>query len=100
MTWFHPVFALLAVVATAVQTHVIVLRRIWLTWKWFSNGKKHINQRIRGIIFDLDGTEPDSMPVLTKTAVRLMTEITRSQGRLLRKDIWKTEEWILQARSS
>jgi CDP-L-myo-inositol myo-inositolphosphotransferase len=74
MTWFHPIFALLAVLAIAVQTNAIVLRRILLTRKWFSNGREHINQKIRAIIFDFDGTVADTMPFLTETAVKLMTE--------------------------
>ena len=74
MTWFHPIFALLAVLAIAVQTHAIVLRRVLLTWKWFCNGREHIKHRIGAIIFDFDGTVADTMPFLTETAVKLMTE--------------------------
>jgi len=85
MTWFHPIFALLAVLAIAVQTHAIVLRRVLLTWKWFRNGREHIKHKIGAIIFDFDGTVADTMPFLTETAVKLMTENYDVSGEVAEK---------------
>ena len=74
MTYFHPIFALLAVLIIAVQTNAIVLRRIFLSWNWSRKGDFLIKGKIEAVIFDFDGTVADTMPFLTELAVKLMTE--------------------------
>jgi len=74
MTYFHPIFALLAVFIIAVQTNAIVLRRIFLSWNWSRKGHFLIKGKIEAVIFDFDGTVADTMPFLTELAVKLMTE--------------------------
>jgi CDP-L-myo-inositol myo-inositolphosphotransferase len=74
MTYFHPIFALFAVLIIAVQTNAIVLRRTFLSWNWSGKGEFLIKGKIEAIIFDLDGTVANTMPFLTELAVELMTE--------------------------
>jgi len=83
MTYFHPIFALLAVLIIAVQTNAIVLRRIFLSWNWSRKGHFLIKGKIEAVIFDFDGTVANTMPFLTALAVKLMTEnynISRSEA--------------------
>ena len=74
MTYFHPIFALLAVLIIAVQTNAIVLRRTFLSWNCSGKGEFLIKGKIEAIIFDLDGTVANTMPFLTELAVKLITE--------------------------
>ncbi|NIS61910.1 MAG: HAD hydrolase-like protein [Proteobacteria bacterium] len=74
MTYFNPIFALIAVLTIAIQTNVIVLWRTFLSWSWFRKEDFLLGHRINAIIFDFDGTVANTMPFLTDLAVSLMTE--------------------------
>ncbi len=74
MTYFHPIFALFAVLIIAIQTNVLVLWRTSLSWVWFPKRDSLIKNKIKAVIFDFDGTVVNTMPFLTELAVKLMTE--------------------------
>ncbi len=75
MSYFHPIFVLLALFVIAIQTNIIVICRVILSRNYFIN--KSTFRMINGIkvvIFDFDGTIADTMPFLTELAVKLITE--------------------------
>ena len=75
MSYFHPIFVLLALFVIAIQTNIIVIGRVILSRNYFINEStfRMIN-RIKVVIFDFDGTIADTMPFLTELAVKLITE--------------------------
>jgi len=81
LSYFHPVFVLLALFVIALQTNIIVLSRVFLSRNYFikKNTFRMING-IKAIIFDFDGTIADTMPFLTELAVKLITEIYNVPG--------------------
>lgn len=74
MTYFNPIFVFFALSVLAIQTNIIVLRRILLSWGWFHKKDSLIKNNIKAVIFDFDGTLADTMPFLTELAIKLMTE--------------------------
>lgn len=74
MTYFHPIFAFLALLIIAIQTNVIVLRRTFLSWYFFQKSNSVFKEKIKTVIFDFDGTIANTMPFLTELAVKLMIE--------------------------
>ncbi len=75
MSYFHPIFVLLALFVIAIQTNIIVICRVILSRNYFINEStfRMING-IKVVIFDFDGTIADTMPFLTELAVKLITE--------------------------
>ena len=75
MSYLHPISVFLALLVIALQTNIIVISRVILSWNYFTREStfKMINS-IKAIIFDFDGTVADTMPFLTGLAVRLITE--------------------------
>ncbi|MBL7075541.1 HAD hydrolase-like protein [candidate division KSB1 bacterium] len=75
MSYFHPIFVLLALFIMALQTNIIVIWRIILSWNYYNKeGAFRMMRRIKAIIFDFDGTVANTMPFLTELAVNLITE--------------------------
>ncbi|MGR3317779.1 MAG: HAD hydrolase-like protein [Candidatus Anammoxibacter sp.] len=74
LTYFHPVFAFLALFIIAIQTNTIVIWRTFLSWYYFLHKDSLIKNKVKAVIFDFDGTIADTMPFLTELAVKLMTE--------------------------
>lgn len=74
LTFFHPIFAFLALFIIAIQTNTIVIWRTFLSWNYFLNKDSLVSNKVKAIIFDFDGTIANTMPFLTELAVRLMTE--------------------------
>ena len=68
----YPVAAVLGMAAIAVLTHVIVLKRLSLSWRQ-ATGQTEIG-RIEAIVYDLDGTLVDSMRGLTERATALIQQ--------------------------
>lgn len=73
-TLVHPVSVFVAILAVAVHTTVIVLRRIWISWDYSRRQDPLTGIRLKAVIFDFDGTIADTMPFLSDLAVNLMTE--------------------------
>lgn len=67
---FSPFAALAGMAAVAALTHVVLLRRLRLSWQQAS-GQTELAQ-VEAIIYDLDGTLVDSMPALTRQATGLL----------------------------
>lgn len=74
LTYFHPVFAFLALFIIAIQTNTIVVWRTFLSWHYFLYKDSLIKNKVKAVIFDFDGTIANTMPFLTELAVKLMTE--------------------------
>ena len=74
MTYFHPIFALFAMLIIAIQSNGIVLWRTFLSWNWFRKRNSLIKNKIKAVIFDFDGTVANTMPFLTELAVNLITD--------------------------
>jgi phosphoglycolate phosphatase len=75
MSYLHPISVFLALLVIALQTNIIVISRVILSWNYFTREStfRMINS-IKVIIFDFDGTLADTMPFLTGLAVRFITE--------------------------
>jgi CDP-L-myo-inositol myo-inositolphosphotransferase len=75
MSYLHPISVFLALLVIALQTNIIVISRVILSWNYFTREStfRMINS-IKAIIFDFDGTVADTMPFLTGLAVRFITE--------------------------
>ncbi len=75
MSYFHPIFVLLALFVIAIQTNIIVICRVILSRNYFNKEAtfRMIN-RTKAILFDFDGTVANTMPFLTELAVNLITE--------------------------
>ena len=75
MSYFHPIFVLLAILVIALQTNTIVISRVILSRNYFTKEStfRMINS-IKAIIFDFDGTVANTMPFLTELAVKFITE--------------------------
>ncbi|MBC8487221.1 MAG: HAD family hydrolase, partial [Bacteroidetes bacterium] len=74
MSYFHPIFVFLALFVMALQTNIIVISRVILSWRYFTREATFsMIGRIKAIIFDFDGTVADTMPFLTELAVKLIT---------------------------
>jgi len=75
MSYLHPISVFLALLVIALQTNIIVISRVILSWNYFTREStfRMINS-IKAIIFDFDGTVADTMPFLTGLAVELITE--------------------------
>jgi len=74
MSFFHPIFILLALFVIALQTNIIVISRVILSRRYFT--REATSRMINGtkaIIFDFDGTLANTMPFLTELAVKLIT---------------------------
>ncbi len=74
LTYFHPIFAFLALLIIAIQTNTIVMWRTFLSWNYFLHKDSLIRNKAKAVIFDFDGTIANTMPFLTELAVKLMTE--------------------------
>ncbi len=74
MTYFHPIFLLFALIIIAIQTNTIVLWRTFLSWNYDLKKDFLIENKIKVIIFDFDGTTANTMPFLTQLAVELITK--------------------------
>jgi len=74
LTYFHPIFALFAILMIAIQTNGIVLWRTFLSRNWFRKENSLIKNKIKAVIFDFDGTVANTMPFLTELAVKLITD--------------------------
>jgi phosphoglycolate phosphatase-like HAD superfamily hydrolase len=70
----HPVSVFVAILAVALLTSAIVLRRIWISWNYSRRPNPLMGTTLKAVIFDFDGTITDTMPFLSGLAVNLMTE--------------------------
>ncbi len=84
MAYFHPAFALLGLVLTAVHTNLIVVWRMLHSWKVAQTPGRSLKagsqtpgrlviRDLKAVVFDFDGTVADTMPFLTDLAVGLIT---------------------------
>ena len=74
LTYFHPIFAFLALFIIAIQTNTIVVWRTFLSWNCFLNNDSLLRNKVKAVIFDFDGTIANTMPFLKELAIKLMTE--------------------------
>jgi phosphatidylglycerophosphate synthase/phosphoglycolate phosphatase-like HAD superfamily hydrolase len=71
--FIHPVTVFVAILAVALLTSAIVLRRIWISWRYWVRPNPLMGMRLKAVIFDFDGTIADTMPFLSGLAVNLIT---------------------------
>ncbi|MEE8369158.1 MAG: NTP transferase domain-containing protein [Dehalococcoidia bacterium] len=71
--FIHPVTVFVAILAIALITSAIVLRRIWISWRYWTKPNPLMGKRLAAVIFDFDGTIADTMPFLSGLAVNLIT---------------------------
>lgn len=84
-TLIHPISVFVAVLAVALLTSAIVLRRVWISWSYSTGRSPLVGASPKAVIFDFDGTIVDTMPFLSDLAVGLLTknyEISVSDARL------------------
>jgi phosphoglycolate phosphatase len=74
MSCFNPIYVFLALFVIALQANTIVISRVILSRNYFTREAtfRMINGT-KAIIFDFDGTLANTMPFLTKLAVKLIT---------------------------
>jgi len=74
MSYFNPIYVFLALFVIALQANTIVISRVILSRNYFTREAtfRMINGT-KAIIFDFDGTLANTMPFLTKLAVKLIT---------------------------
>ena len=70
----HPVSVFSALLAVAVQTNAIVLRRLAISRLLATTENPLIDSSVKAIIYDFDGTIADTMPFLTDLAVGLIAK--------------------------
>ena len=75
LSYFHPIFVLLALCIIAILSNTIVIWRTILSWNYARRAEAfQILERVRAVIFDFDGTLVDSMSFLTHLATALMKD--------------------------
>jgi len=72
-TYFHPISVFFALFIIAILTNTIVLWRTFLSWNYDQKMGSLIENRVKALIFDFDGTIANTMPFLTQLAVELIT---------------------------
>ncbi len=73
-SFIHPVSVFVAIVAVALLTSAIVVRRVWISWNYWRRPNPLMGIQLKAVIFDFDGTIADTMPFLSGLAVNLITE--------------------------
>ncbi len=74
MAALHPISVLIALFLLAAISNAIVLKRVFISWKFSFKKDLLVKREIRAVILDFDGTVADTMPFLTDLATRLMVE--------------------------
>ncbi len=69
----HPITVLLALATVGILTNAVVVRRIWLSRTYAISRNPLVGVELKAVAFDFDGTIADTMPLLTKLAVDLIT---------------------------
>ncbi len=72
--FIHPVTVFITILFIAILTSAIVLRRIWISWRYWIRPNPLMGKRLTAVIFDFDGTIADTMPFLSGLAINLITE--------------------------
>jgi len=71
---FYPLSIIITLTLIALLTNTIVIRRIFLSWRYNLTKDSMISHKKKAVIFDFDGTVANTMPFLTKLAVNLISK--------------------------